>query len=313
MAMRIRSIPRRSTQSMVAVLTGILGGAVLATGLLLPRSELRASEDRNSQPIIAAYDMVEVPVPIEPVPSGTALREIALRKVSYPRHQVPEGALIEVYPFRDHVSLIALPARMPLFAENFSPRRNGFNSVVARIPPGMRAMTVRVDATSAVEGWAGSGSVVDVLLIAHEKTTVIAEQVKVLSAERIVTPVEETGTPSVPSTVTLLVDQDQCLAINTAIPLGRIAFALRSPDDTESWSSAEYTAERLKSGDGATTGKAGGISGLLSVPGAEGNELFALSGDRWIQTSVIPEGFRIVDPVSASRLQEGSYAAKKHP
>lgn len=77
---------------------------------------------------------------------------------------------------------------------------------------------MRVDATSSVEGWAGSGSLVDVLLIQKDRTTVVAEKVKVLSSERSSSPVEGGASPSVPSTATLLVTQEQCLAINTAIP-----------------------------------------------------------------------------------------------
>ena len=184
---------------------------------------------------------------------------------------------------------------MPIFAENFSKRAPGINPVVERIPPGMRAMTIRVDATSSVEGWAGSGSIVDVLLITHEKTSVIAEQVKVLSAERVVVPVEGAASPQVPSTVTLLVNQDQCLAINTAIPLGKIAFALRSPEDQDGWISAQYTAEKLRGRGALLEGDKSGISGFFSISGKKGAKSFALSGGKWVETEIVPEGFRVME------------------
>ena len=153
-------------------------------------------------------------------------------------------------------------------------------------------MTVRVDVTSSVEGWAGSGSVVDVLLVEKDRTTVVAEKIRILSAERSVSPVEGSGAPSVPSTATLLVTQEQCLAINTAIPLGKIAFALRSNHDEESWIDVTYSSERLKGGASAAK-LSGSISGYASLGGTEGSRSFALADGKWIRAESVPEGFLV--------------------
>jgi hypothetical protein len=110
----------------------------------------------------------------------------------------------------------------------------------------------------------------------------------------VVAPVEGSGSPQVPSTVTLLVDQEQCLAINTAIPLGKIAFALRSPDDQEGWLTAQYTAENFKDRASSADRERGGVSGFISIRGEEGQKSFALSSGKWIETAVIPEGFRVM-------------------
>jgi Flp pilus assembly protein CpaB len=157
----------------------------------------------------------------------------------------------------------------------------------------MRAMTLRVDATSSVEGWAAAGAVVDVLLVQDDKTNVVAEKVKIISAERSVTPMSGGDeSPSIPSTVTLLVTQEQCLALNTAIPLGRIAFALRSNRDEENWATRSFSADRLRRG-GITTDTEMRITGYASVHdnGDADRKEFALSGDKWIRTDVVPEGF----------------------
>ena len=312
MVARTQSIIYRPTNSWRGLVGGLLIGAALVWSLwqITGRQKpIRATD--SPMPIVAAYDMVEVPVPAEPVIAGTRVRDISFRRISYPRHQVPSGALVEIKGLSDSVTTAALPANLPLFPENFSHRFAGSNPVIERIPPGMRAMTIKVDATSAVEGWAGSGSVVDVLLIAHEKTSVIAEQVKILSAERIVAPVEGAASPQVPSTVTLLVNQEQCLAINTAIPLGKIAFALRSPDDREGWETAQYSAERFKGRGGAVESEKRGVSGFISVAGKS----FALSEGRWMETEVVPEGFRVMDGARskvAANTEEGEDAAQEH-
>jgi Flp pilus assembly protein CpaB len=240
--------------------------------------------------VVGEYDIVRLPVPAAPVPAGTRVKQIQFRYVPFPKHQVPTGALTSVEPVLEGVSIAALPANLPLFRENFSLVSGSQNPVIEQIPQGMRAMTVRVDATAAVEGWAGSGAIVDVLLLEKDRTTVVAEKVKILSAERSVAPVDGAAAPSVPSTVTLLVTQEQCLAINTATPRGKLAFALRSLQDEDSWSDTVYTAERLKGGRSTRDTRAT-ISGYVSVDGEAKREAFALADGKWVKTQVVPEGF----------------------
>jgi pilus assembly protein CpaB len=222
------------------------------------------------------------------VAAGTDLSRIDLEFVSYPRHQIPEGAITDPTLLSGYESSVPLPAQLPIFSANI--RQIGsvsLNAVEEKIPPGMRAMTIKVDATTAVEGWAAPGSVVDVLLVQEDKTTVIAERVKILSAERSVEELQEGG-PRVPSTVTVLVTQEQCLAINTAIPLGRIAFALRSSQDEDSWNSRTFTAANLNK-----TKKEASVSGFVSVRGEGGSRSYALADGKWIVADSKPDGFLV--------------------
>ncbi len=269
----------------IIVALGIVAGAVLVANHRKPeiKQEVYA-------PVVAEFDAAKFPVPVEPVPAGTKVRDIKFTMASFPRHQVPQSALESLEGVIDGVTVAPLPANLPIYAANFSKIGGGRNPVLEKIPPGMRAMTIKVDATTAVEGWAGSGSIVDVLLIEKEKTTVIAEKVQILSAERSVSPVEGASAPSVPSTVTLLVTQEQCLAINTGIPLGRIAFALRSNRDDESWRDVVYTTDRLKAGPAISEEKVN-ITGYVSVKDEGEDRSFALSNGKWIRTEVVPEGF----------------------
>ncbi|MCB0352166.1 MAG: Flp pilus assembly protein CpaB [Bdellovibrionales bacterium] len=248
----------------------------------------------NVAPVVGQFDTVSVPVPSEPVTAGTKMREISFRQVSFPSHQVPKGAITNLTPYLEGVAIAALPANLPLFPENISLASDLSNPVIERIPPGMRAMTVRVDATTSVEGWAGTGSLVDVLLVDKNETRVIAEKVQILSAERSVNPVQAISGPSVPSTVTLLVTQEQCLAINTAIPQGKIAFALRSMKDEGKWGSRHLSSEALREGD--DTLRYERVDGYVEFSDEPGQR-FALSNGTWTKTNVVPEGFdRLVQP-----------------
>jgi len=237
--------------------------------------------------IVGQDDPVTLPVPSKQVQPGTRVKDIQFRTVVYPRRQVPPGALTSIEGIENSVTTVTLPASVPLFSDNFAASGSLRNPIIERIPQGMRAMTIKVDATSSVEGWAGSGARVDVLLVTPERTTVVAENVKILSAERSISPVEGTSMPSVPNTVTLLVTQEQCLAINTAVPLGRIAFALRSNEDGDTWKETSFKPEYLKAP--RQENQQADISGYVSVDG--GKNAFALSNGKWVATEQIPSGF----------------------
>ena len=272
----------------------LLSFAILGGAALLNRGSTRVEASVKPSMVVAQYDSIVLPVPVDSVAAGVKLKEVRFKNVSFPKQQVPEGAITSIDDFLDSVTLTSIPANLPLFRKNLSAMGQSTNPVTERIPPGMRAMTVKVDATAAVEGWAGSGAVVDVLLVERERTTVIAENVKILSAERSVSPVEGNAAPNVPSTVTLLVTQEQCLAINTAIPLGKIAFALRSTRDEDQWLDPVYTAERLKGAPTVEKPK-GSITGFVSVQEDGGEKKFALSDGKWLATEAKPSGFLVAE------------------
>lgn len=285
----------------------VFAAIVVSAGLFFGlRSKTDAANVVNSTPVVSKLDSVRLPVPVEPVAAGTKLSSIRFRTVAYPVAQVPEGAIRNITSYLDAVAVTSLPANLPLFKQNVSHAAGSSNPVIESIPEGMRAMTIKVDATSAVEGWAGSGAIVDVLLVRGEGTSVVAEKVKILSAERSVNPVNGTESPNVPSTVTLLVSQDQCLAINTAIPLGKIAFALRSTTDDGGWHLTRYHADNLKNvanGDAARKQ----IQGFIEIEGKGG---FALSNGQWVQAEDAPDGFRLnkKEPIKA-QLKTDSVAS----
>jgi Flp pilus assembly protein CpaB len=264
-----------------------LGLAIFASAQLIVRSQ---AQSPPPAPIVGGFDLVSVPVPVEYVPAGTPVSEIKFKQVQYAKHQIPEGALTDLKSLGSSFAVAALPANLPLFRDNFDSSARSLNPVIERIPAGMRAMTVNADAVTSVEGWAGAGAVVDVLLIESGRTTVVAEQVMILSAERSTASGRVVSAPSVPKTVTLLVTQDQCLAINTAIPLGKISFALRSVGDREQWRNQRYSAERFKAQNAQKSEKSH-ITGVISFDVDEEKRRFALVDGRWIASDVLPDGF----------------------
>jgi Flp pilus assembly protein CpaB len=292
MAVRTSSPLRRRRKNQNLMGFVILAGAIVFSSILFSR----ASEDQvqaeivTGNPVVGQFDTVEVPVPVTPVTAGTVLKDVRFRRVAFPKHQVPKDALLEVAPYLSSMAITPLPANLPIFQKNLSINPSASNPVIERIPDGMRAITVRVDATGAVEGWASSGAIVDVLLVSGEGTSVVAEKVRILSAARSVNPIQNSSNERVPSTVTLLVTQEQALAITTATPMGRITFALRSLGDEGGWAERRYYKDRLRGRPASSD--ANRITGYVRVEG-KNPKRFALSGGRWIPTELEPK--RLID------------------
>ncbi|MCB0333624.1 MAG: Flp pilus assembly protein CpaB, partial [Bdellovibrionales bacterium] len=164
----------------------IFFSAIIVAGALIltrqPQKSVNATEVIT--PVVGQYDTVKIPVPKAPIRAGEKLRDASFVYVSYPTHQLPPNTIRDIGPYLDAVAVAPLPANLPLFQKNVSLSGGASNPVIERIPEGMRAISVRVDATAAVEGWARAGAIVDVFLVKKAGATVVAEKVKILSAER---------------------------------------------------------------------------------------------------------------------------------
>ncbi|MBI1246472.1 Flp pilus assembly protein CpaB [bacterium] len=115
-------------------------------------------------------------------------------------------------------------------------------SIIERLDPGMRAVTIKVEADEAVEGFATPGSWVDVLYRSEadedeqlpEMTVSLLEGVRIMAVNSTTTEMrtingkrqamEETS-------VTLEVTPDQAVALRVVNGRGTMALALRHPDD----------------------------------------------------------------------------------
>ena len=249
------------------------------------------SKEAPSEPktiIVGEFDTIDIPVPINKIEAGSLVKNIQFKNIQFPKHQLSEGIITNVDSILEASAIMDLPPAVPVFKNSFSINNTKINPVVDKIPEGMRAMTVKVDATSSVEGWAGTGSIVDVLLVTNKGASVIAEQVKILSAERSVVPVENNDPPQVPSTVTLLVTQEQCLAINSANTFGKIAFALRNFEDSTGWRVTSYHSDNLLDKGSIKKSK---INGYVSFNDNSNKREFALKDGSWMNTKGKPEGF----------------------
>src|SRR5208282_4794885 len=106
------------------------------------------------------------------------------------------------------------------------------------IPPGMRAVSVRVNDVVSVAGFVQPGTRVDVLATGNQgtsneqQTTTVLENVAVIAVGKSLLESLGVGEPTAP-VITLLVSPDDAQRLTLASQEGRIQLALRNPLDTK--------------------------------------------------------------------------------
>jgi pilus assembly protein CpaB len=115
---------------------------------------------------------------------------------------------------------------------------NGGSGLPSLIPPGMRAMSVRVNEVVAVAGFVVPGTRVDVLLTGNpagsseSQTNTVLENVLVIAAGQKLER-NAAGEPQSTPVITLLVSPDDAQRLTLASSQGHIQLALRNPVDTK--------------------------------------------------------------------------------
>src|SRR5581483_8092760 len=211
----------------------IIGLLALALGAFVSFSVYRTLQARTTGSNEPGMDVV---VAANDIAVGNKLQEKDLKVVRFPAGNVPAGASSRVSQVvgRGVVTPIArgefiLPSK--LAAENAGAGLPGL------IPPGMRAVSVRVNEVVAVAGFVVPGTRVDVLLTgnpggaADNQTTTVLENIAVLAAGQ---KLERTaaGDPQSVPVITLLVSPEDAQKLTLASQEGRIQLSLRNPLDT---------------------------------------------------------------------------------
>ncbi len=179
-------------------------------------------------------NLANVLVPIRRIEVGEKLSPDMFRIELRSRFGLSEGVIGDMASIEGFYSRSLILPEQPLYRDYLT-QYGSNNPIVQEIPAGFRAVSIRVDDTSSVEGWIRKGSIVDVQLVtkvnAQDILKVIVEKAKVLSAERTVVANTQQTVDKVPTTVTLLVNSDDANKITLASMNGRLNLVLRNPDD----------------------------------------------------------------------------------
>lgn len=212
------------------LMIGMIAIALGAFISLLVYRNLEASGAANRHPGAAVL------VAAGNIPLGARIQDKDLKVVSVPDVDVPPGS------YHDKSQVIGRGALLPIsqgdfILQNKIAGENAGSGLPSLIPPGMLAMSVRVNEVVGVAGFVQPGTRVDVLVTGtpagsnEQQTTTVLRNVAVIAAGQKLEH-DTNGQASVSPVITLLVSPDDAQKLSLASNEGRIQLALRNPLDT---------------------------------------------------------------------------------
>jgi pilus assembly protein CpaB len=212
----------------------MIGGLALAVGLLVAFSvynKLRTSSGANS-----SERAVRVVVAADDVLVGVKLDAHDVRVITLPESAAPPGA------FSDPAKVLGRGAVLPIGKGDFilSSKLAALNAgggLPSLIPPGMRAVSVRVNDVVSVAGFVQPGTRVDVLATGNQgggndrQTTTVLENVAVIAVGKSLD--RNASDAQTAPVITLLVSPDDAQKLALVSQEGRIQLSLRNPLDTK--------------------------------------------------------------------------------
>jgi pilus assembly protein CpaB len=211
----------------------IIGLLALALGAFVSFSVYRALQAKTASSNEPGVDVV---IASNDISVGSKVGDGDLRIVKFPAGNIPSGA------YSKKSQVIGRGAVLPIMRGEFIlPNKlaaeNAGSGLPGLIPPGMRAVSVRVNEVVAVAGFVVPGTRVDVLLTGNpgaggeQQTTTVLENVAVLAAGQRLER-NSAGEPQATPVITLLVSPDDAQKLTLASNEGRIQLTLRNPLDT---------------------------------------------------------------------------------
>ena len=212
----------------------MIGFVALALGAFVSVSVYRTLQARTASGNEPGVDVV---VATSDLQVGARVMDKDARVVKFPTSLVPPGA------FSSASKVVGRGVILPVNkGECFLPKslaaENAGAGLPALIPPGMRAVSVRVNEVVSVAGFVTPGTRVDVLLTGNptgsgeSQTNTVLENVEVVAVGQKLER-NSSGDPQSAAVITLLVSPDDAQKLTLASSQGRIQLSLRNPVDTK--------------------------------------------------------------------------------
>jgi pilus assembly protein CpaB len=210
----------------------MIGVLALAAGLLVALLVYKNLQPKTGVPA----DMAQVMVAANDLQVGARVEERDIKVIQIPSTELPPGAPRRKADVIGRGVILPIPKGDFILSNNLAGENAGAG-LPALIPPGMRAVSVRVNEVISVAGFVTPGTRVDVLLTGspnggEQETTTVLQNVAVLASGRTL---ERTSTGEAQNTavITLLVTPDDAQRLSLASKQGTIQLSLRNPLDTK--------------------------------------------------------------------------------
>jgi pilus assembly protein CpaB len=209
---------------------------IVAAGasLVLYRVLINRPQSTKAGPALA-----QVALATKDLEVGTLLKEDDVKVAEWPG-AIPMGATTQVKDIIGRGVITAIFAKEPIIESRLAPKGAG-GGMAAMIPPGMRAVAVRVNEVVGVAGFVVPGMHVDVLISGNSPggsgnlgtlTQTLLQNIEVLSAGQDFKKDTE-GKPVMVQVVNMLVTPTQAEQLSLAASQTSIQLVLRNPLDHE--------------------------------------------------------------------------------
>jgi len=196
---------------------------------------------------------IDTIVAAQSIPAGTMLTRDLVKVVQWPASSRLDGSLGDPRSVLDRGAIVNIAANEPITESKLAALGAGAG-LPPTIPPGMRAMSVRVNEVVGVAGFVVPGTRVDVLVTFESRTQatesvarVVVSNVQVLTAGTRFDQEQarQDNRPIPTSVVTLLVTPEDAQRVALAAAEGSITLILRNPLDNAPTESAGIRAGGL--------------------------------------------------------------------
>jgi pilus assembly protein CpaB len=212
------------------LMIGVLALALGAFVSLLVYKNLQGRGPSNNEAgtdVIVAADDIQV---------GARIEEHNVRIAKFPASGLPTGAYSKRSQVLGRGVIIPISKGEFILPSKLAPENAG-SGLPSLIPPGMRAVSVRVNEVVSVAGFVGPGTRVDILLTgtpngsSENQTTTVLQNVAVIASGHTLER-NAGGDPQNTPVITLLTSPEDAERLTLASSEGKIQLSLRNPLDT---------------------------------------------------------------------------------
>jgi pilus assembly protein CpaB len=194
-------------------------------------------QSQGSRPMPQGMATRHVVVAAADLAVGAELTADSLRTIDWPASSVPDGAMEDPKEVVGRGLILPVIKNEPILPMKLASKEAG-SGLPPAIPPGLRAVSVRVNEVIGVAGYVLPGTRVDVVATlnptsqtADMTSKIVLTDVLVLAAGTKLEQPNDKEKPIAVTVVTLLVDPDEAERLTLASSEGKIQLALRNPLD----------------------------------------------------------------------------------
>src|SRR5229473_4064252 len=212
----------------------MIGVLALALGFFTSVYVYKNLQSKNGSGIESGVDVI---VAADDLQVGARVEERDIKFIKIPGADLPPGAPRRRADVLGHGVIVPI-SKGEFILPNRLAGENAGSGLPSLIPPGMRAVSVRVNEVVGVAGFVVPGTRVDVLLTGNpsgastQQTTTVLENVAVIATGQKLEK-NTAGEPQLTPVITLLVSPDDAQKLTLATTEGKIQLSLRNPLDTK--------------------------------------------------------------------------------